>query len=325
MRGDEHAAIAASDSRPVTRVAAAVLVRGDGSFLLAQRPAGKVYAGYWEFPGGKLEAGETARHALERELREELGIAVREAYPWVVRRFAYEHAYVELHFFRVFAWDGELHPHEGQDFTWQKLGALEVSPMLPANAPVLAALALPRSYGITMASDLGLDAQVARAEAAIQNGLKLIQVREPGMPAAARARLAKALRELAARQGAKVLLNGSPEEARNLGLHGVHWPARVLLAARERPTDLLVGASCHNAIELAHAAKLGVDFVVLGPVAATPTHPEAEPLGWPRFAELAANQPMPVYALGGVCSADLHTVLSAGAQGLAMRRGAWGC
>lgn len=323
MTGTGRAEIADSDPRPVTRVAAAVLLRADGSFLLAQRPAGRVYAGYWEFPGGKLEAGEAPRHALDRELREELGIVVREAYPWIVRRFTYEHAFVELHFFRVFAWDGELHPHEGQAFCWQTLDHLTVAPMLPANAPVLAALALPAVYGITMASELGIDAQIARADMALEGGLKLLQLREPGMPAAARARLAKALHERAAKHGAKVLLNGSAQEARNLDLAGVHWPARVLLAARERPADLLVGVSCHNAAELAHAAKLGVDFAVLGPVAVTPTHPEAEPLGWARFAELAANQPMPVYALGGVCSADLHTALSAGAQGLAMRRGAW--
>ncbi|MBI3148488.1 MAG: Nudix family hydrolase [Betaproteobacteria bacterium] len=324
MPGDERAEIAASDPRPVTRVAAAVLLRADGSFLLAQRPVGKVYAGYWEFPGGKLEADETPRHALDRELREELGIVVRQAYPWIVRRFAYEHAHVELHFFRVLTWAGELHAHEGQAFAWQKLDELEVSPLLPANAPVLAALRLPTVYGITMASELGIDAQIARAERALKAGLKLIQVREPGLPAASRARLAKALCALAHAHGAQVLLNGSADEARSLGLAGLHWPARVLLAAREKPADLLVGASCHNAAELAQAVRRGVDFVVLGPVAATPTHPEAEPLGWVRWAELARALPMPVYALGGLGHDDLRPAWQAGAHGIALRRGAWG-
>ncbi|KAB2841501.1 MAG: Nudix family hydrolase [Burkholderiales bacterium] len=324
MTGNERTAIVASDPRPVTRVAAAVLLRADGAFLLAQRPAGKVYEGYWEFPGGKLEADETPRHALDRELREELGIEVREAYPWIVRRFEYAHAHVELHFFRVLAWAGELHPHEGQAFAWQTLDELDVSPLLPANAPVLAALRLPPVYGITMASELGIDAQIARAEIALKRGLKLIQVREPGLPAASRARLAKALCDLAKVHGALALLNGSAEEARSLGFAGLHWPARVLLAAREKPADLLVGASCHNAVELAQAVKLAVDCVVLGPVAATPTHPEAEPLGWVRCAELARALPMPVYALGGLGHADLRSAWQAGAHGIALRRAAWG-
>lgn len=308
----------------LTRVAAAVVVRADGRVLLAQRPAGKAYAGYWEFPGGKLEMDETPRQALDRELREELGIVVREAYPWIVRRFEYAHAHVELHFFRVQAWEGEPHPHENQAFAWQRLETIEVGPMLPANAPVLAALRLPSAYGITMASEIGIDAQIAQSEIALNRGLKLLQVREPGLPAASRARLAQALRTLAASQGAQVLLNGSAEEARGLGLAGVHWPARVLLAARDRPADLLVGASCHNTTELTQAAKLGVDFVVLGPVAATPTHPEAQALGWTRWAELAARQPMPIYALGGLTHDELKLAWQAGAQGVALRRGAWG-
>jgi len=92
----------------IVRVAAAVLLRPDGQVLLAQRPAGKPYAGYWEFPGGKLEPGETPRHALDRELDEELGIIVRRATPWLVQEFVYPHAHVELNFFRVFEWEGEL-------------------------------------------------------------------------------------------------------------------------------------------------------------------------------------------------------------------------
>jgi len=318
------AAGAESEStRKIVKVSAAVLQRPDGSFLLAQRPAGKVYEGYWEFPGGKLEADETPRHALDRELIEELGIVVREAYPWIMRRFEYAHAHVELYFFRVLAWDGELHPHEGQAFAWQKLPDLTVAPMLPANAPVLAALALPSVYGITMASELGFDAQIEAARRSFSAGLRLVQVREPEWPIEERLRLAQALQQIASPHGARVLLNGDESAARELGLAGVHWPAKVLLARQERPRDLMVGASCHNAKELAQAARLGVDFAVLGPVAPTPSHPGASVLGWARFAELAAHQPMPVYALGGVQAADFAAALCAGAHGLAMRRGAW--
>ena len=127
-----------------------MLLRADGAVLLAQRPAGKAYAGYWEFPGGKLEPGETPRAALVRELREELGIDVRRASPWLIQEFVYPHAHVELHFFRVFEWDGELVGHDGQAFAWQTAGSYSVAPLLPANTRILAALALPPIYGITL-------------------------------------------------------------------------------------------------------------------------------------------------------------------------------
>src|SRR5437867_82386 len=161
-----------------TRVAAAVIVRGDGAVLLAQRPPGKAYAGYWEFPGGKLEAGETPRHALDRELAEELGLRVRRAAPWLVRRYVYPHAHVELHFFRVYAWDGEPVGHDGQRFAWQQPGAFDVAPLLPVNTHVLRALVLPPVYAITMAADVGEAASVAGARAAFERGLRLVQLRE---------------------------------------------------------------------------------------------------------------------------------------------------
>ena len=136
-------------------VAAAVIQRADGRFLLAQRPPDKIYAGYWEFPGGKIEAGEPAERALARELHEELGIDVRTVYPWITREYVYPHGHVRLNFFRVLEWAGEPHPREDQAIAWQALEAPSVSPMLPANAPVLASLALPHEYAITDAGHMG--------------------------------------------------------------------------------------------------------------------------------------------------------------------------
>src|SRR3989338_5791989 len=166
--------------------------RPDGSFLLAQRPADKIWAGYWEFPGGKIEPGETPYHALVRELREELGIGVETAYPWITRIFTYPHAMVRLNFFRVTEWSGELHPHEGQEFAWQPSLSLPpspplsrkrereqigVSPILPANAPILRALELPDLYAIRNVRELGVEEFLRRLEAALDNGLRLVPVR----------------------------------------------------------------------------------------------------------------------------------------------------
>ena len=130
--------------RPLTQVAVGVLFQADGRFLLTTRPPGKAYEGHWEFPGGKLEAGETVAQALHRELEEELGINIRNPKPWKVERIDYPHAWVELHFCKVSQWEGELQMKEGQEFSWQCL-PVQVSPVLPGTVPVLEWLAQAQS------------------------------------------------------------------------------------------------------------------------------------------------------------------------------------
>ena len=124
------------DDRPMVEVAVGVLMQPDGSFLLTSRPAGKPYAGYWEFPGGKLEAGESIEEALSRELNEELGLTMGEAKAWKVEVVDYPHALVRLHFFKVTQWSGELQMKEQQSFAWSVL-PVGVSPILPGALPVL--------------------------------------------------------------------------------------------------------------------------------------------------------------------------------------------
>ena len=131
--------------RPVTEVAVGVLVDADGRFLLTSRPAGKVYAGYWEFPGGKLEAGETVEAALKRELHEEIGIEIGSVQPWRVEIVDYEHARVRLHFCKVFDWRGEFEMRERQAMAWQDL-PVRVAPVLPGTLPVLAWFAEERGF-----------------------------------------------------------------------------------------------------------------------------------------------------------------------------------
>ena len=304
-------------------VVAAVIERPDGAFLLAQRPRGKVYAGYWEFPGGKVEPGEPLPVALRRELHEELGIGVEIAHPWLVRTYTYPHATVRLNFFRVRGWSGEPHGREAQQLAWQHLSTLEVAPLLPANAPVLRALALPFEYAITQAGELGVEQQLRRLELRLAQGLRLIQVREKGMPAPELERFAAAVIARARPHGARVLINADIELARRLGADGVHLTAAQLGRLARRPELDWCAASCHSAAELERAALLDVDFAVLGPVQATPTHPEARPLGWDGFAASARGASLPVFALGGMQPADLETAWRSGAQGIAMLRASW--
>lgn len=309
--------------RPRIEVVAAVLQRPNGTFLLAQRPAGKVYAGYWEFPGGKVEPGETAAHALARELHEELGIEVHEAYPWITRDYDYEHASVRLRFHRITRWGGEPHGREQQAFAWQRIEALSVAPLLPANGPVLRALSLPTFYGISNAGAIGSEAFLVGLEKAFERGMRLVQIRERKLDDDALIAFAKRVAALASKVGANVLLNAEPALAARAGMQGVHLTAARLLASRTRPAFECVGASCHDARELAQAAVLDLDFVVLGPVKDTPTHPGARTLGWEGFSALVADYPLPVYALGGLVLADTRDAWRAGAHGIAAIRGAW--
>ena len=154
----------------VVEVAAAILLRTTEEgveYLLAQRPEGKVYAGYWEFPGGKVEAGETLRQALVREIQEELGVTVDRAWPWLSCQFTYPHATVRLKFFRVASWHGQVAPIEHSGFVWVKIGdTAPVAPVLPANGPILRALELPSLYALTNAAENGIEAELAKLEQA---------------------------------------------------------------------------------------------------------------------------------------------------------------
>ncbi len=310
-------------AQKIIEVAAAVMLRRDGSFLLAQRPDGKAYQGYWEFPGGKIEAGETAYQALQRELHEELGITVTNAYPWLTRNYTYPHATVRLRFFRVFAWHGELHGREHQQFSWQCLPNISVTPLLPANLSIMRALALPELYAITNAAESGTEIFMSRLECALQNGLRLLQVREKNMAGAALEKFARQVVITAHGYAAKVLINGDAELARQIGADGVHYSGAQLLNCQTRPEFEWCAASCHDAVELQCAAQLGFDFAVLSPVLATQSHPGAPHLGWEKFAKMLSDTTLPVYALGGLTSADLTIAQQHGAHGVSLLRQAW--
>jgi 8-oxo-dGTP diphosphatase len=302
----------------IVEVAAAVLQRPDGSFLLARRPEGKVFAGYWEFPGGKVERGEAPATALARELHEELGIDVETAYPWITRVFSYPHATVRLMFYRVTQWKKEPQPREKQELAWQRLDAPMAEPMLPANAPVLASLALPPEYAITDAARHGIPRMLQLLEERLERGLKLVQVREPHLSDGQRTFFTGQVIELAQRHGCKVLV-----KAPFPGAHGLHLSAAQLMQLESKPPNMLVGASCHMRQELDRAMRLELDFAVLGPVQRTPSHEGAVPLGWEEFTRLAKDASLPVYAIGGLGSGDLGSAWRAGAHGVAMITAAW--
>ncbi len=300
--------------------------RGQSEFLFASRPEGKGWAGWWEFPGGKIEIGESPEHALSRELREELGIKPTTTQQWVTRRFDYPETNdsaaktVNLHFFFVDAWEGELRPREGQQLSWQQPEHISVTPILPANAPIMKALALPPVYVISNLAEMGEQAFFATLKSQLERGLRMIQVREKQLSKVEFMKFTTQVIALAKQYDAKVLISEDFGLARELGADGVHLPSQALLVLKTKPAGLMIAASCHNPIELRHAEHLDLDFVVLSPVKSTLSHPEAEPLGWQKFAELAENASVPIYALGGMSLNDLPVAFSYGARGIAFQR-----
>ena len=333
----------------IVNVAVGILMRPDGQVLLGQRPAGKPYEGWWEFPGGKFEPGEDAAQAAVRELEEELDIHVLASQPWVVREHLYEHAHVRLYFRRVTAWEGEPRGREGQQLAWRALDAIDVEPLLPASLDPIRWLSLPAVYAISDASARGIDEWLQCLERWLEGkGLesaggscaapsRLLLLREPDMGPASFDRLFNGVLERVQGHPVRLMVSSRhPETYAQLaaektrgGIHltgdGLHTSARDSRTAIEylQVNYPMVAASCHSAEDLRLAGLLKLDLAVCGPVLPTQSHPGRAGLGWEGLARMVGQTPVPVYALGGLHPAHLDDARQAGAQGVAMQRGVW--
>jgi 8-oxo-dGTP diphosphatase len=307
-------------------VVAALLTDARGRILLARRTDGRDLAGLWEFPGGKVEAGENPDAALVRELREELGIDIGPTEPLIAVPHAYPDKRILLDVRRVAHYAGYARGLESQALSWVAPEKLGTYPMPRADRPVVAALQQPDRYLVTPEPGEDDAAFLRALRRAFASGVRRVHLRAKALPAERLRVLATRVRDLAAKHGAAVLLTsaapGAVELARDLGL-GLHLTDAHLRACRARPKLPVVAASCHDAEGLRHADALGCDFAVLGPLRSTETHPDAAPLGWHGFAALRETTGLPVYALGGLAMDDLATARAHGAQGIAAIRGLW--
>jgi 8-oxo-dGTP diphosphatase len=314
----------ADASRPRIQVVAAVLRDTAGRVLIAERPTGKPMGGFWEFPGGKLEPGETAFHALQRELHEELGIRVRHAYRLLRFSHRYPDKEVELDVWRVTAWDGVPASQEGQPLQWVLPEELRDWQLLPADEPIVKALTLSPVMLVTPDPDRerGFLEKLRRS---LRAGVDLVQFRAPRMEAERFDNLALSVLSLCRDHGARVTLNTTPEQARMLHADGLHLSQQQSRRLDPKAWDgsLRLGISCHSALELQAALGFSPDYVCIGPVQASASHPGMTPLGWQAFAELAAASAVPAYAIGGLSVKDLQTARSHGGHGIAAIRSLW--
>ncbi|MFN7834887.1 MAG: Nudix family hydrolase [Burkholderiaceae bacterium] len=310
-------------------VAVAVLQRADGHVLWCRRPSGKPYAGYWEFPGGKVEAGETVWQALVREIDEELGMGVHAGGPWLIVEHDYPHARVRLHFMRVWAFVGAPQAREGQAFEWAPLlGDSRLTPILPATLPLLPRLALPARMLLTQVELYGLTDFLERLATVLTRSapadLPLVQFREKHLSVGDQVRAARAVEAVAADHHATVLINSDCAAALRSDSN-IHYTqaAGLGLDAPTLAPNRIHTVAVHTAPGLAAAARRGFAAAVLGTVLTSHSHPGGATLGWQGFAALARQTRLPVYAIGGLTAADVSIAQSFGAHGVALRGAAW--
>lgn len=289
--------------------------QGD-EILISQRKKSTHLAGLWEFPGGKVESGETVRQALARELKEELNVTVLQAEPLIRIVHQYEEVKVFLDVWWVGDFCGPVESCEGQRFRWISKNQLSSVNFPDANVPIINAINLPRSYAILNGYDIAhLETTLLRFLSA---GIKLIQLRIKDLSAEQAEKFTAFAMPLCQQSQALLMVNSDVQNSRQLPVSGMHLSSSGLLSLSKRPAGYQwVAASCHDAMELNHAQNIGVDFAVLAPVLPTISHPKAEPLGWQLFAQLIADCNIPVFALGGMHKHHIKDAVRFGAQGIA--------
>ncbi|RYZ96562.1 MAG: Nudix family hydrolase [Moraxellaceae bacterium] len=306
----------------VVHVAVGVVIGADNKILIAKRPDNTHQGGLWEFPGGKVDAGESVQHALVRELHEELAIAVVDSAPLIKIRHNYSDKSILLDVWKITKFDGEPLGNEGQPIRWVTPDELMNFEFPAANKPIVTAINLPQRWLVTGEAQSHKEF-IERTELALRSGIKLIQLRVKNSLDPVFSELVSDMSELCRIYSAKLQLNTSEENflsLKNLPDHvGLHLNSNNLMQMLFRSIDksILLSASCHNEIEIDHAQKIGIDFCCISPVLYTDSHRDAIVLGWERFAELVEKSTIPVYALGGMSDSDVTKAVALGAQGIA--------
>ena len=303
-------------------VAVGVIKNTYGKVLISHRLKHQHQGGLWEFPGGKIELGETPFQGLQRELTEELGIVIHSAKPLLKIKHHYDDLTVLLNVFLVEQYQGQVIGMEQQKVQWASVAKLADFNFPSANRQIIETLGLDFYYPIVDESLGDGERMLAQLDALIAQGYTLIQWRAKSMADKAFKALAKQALARCATANVCLFLNTRVALARALKAPAVHLSANELFTIKEAiPADMLVAASCHNKKELEQAQKMGVLFAVLSPVLQTKTHPNCSPIGWGAFKRLVDDIFLPVFALGGLSAADREIAVQHNAQGVSGIRG----
>lgn len=305
------------------QVAIAIIINNDREVLLALRDQQAHQGGLWEFPGGKIEAGESIMQAISREVREELSIEVRHSEPFKSIQYAYPDKQLVLHACLVDAFNGTPVGAEGQPLKWLAIERLQPAMFPAANRSIIRALQLPQAYLITGQFDSSADF-LSRLYNSLQKGVRLVQMRCPELDAMSFSALAQQATQLCETFNAKLLLNTTPSiyhQIREQGCKpaGLHLNGRLLNEIQQRPleTDEFLSVSCHNLQDIAQAMQLAADCLLYSPIKPTRSHPDAKPLGWQAFADAVEASDICSYALGGMQAEDIEQARALGGQGIA--------
>ena len=307
----------------VLHVVAAVIRDSSNKVLIAKRPSDKHQGGKWEFPGGKLDKGESPLQALSRELDEELGIQLVDAQPLIQVQHDYPDKSIFLDVWNVTDFQGEAFGKEGQPIKWVESSDLKNYEFPDANMPIITAANLPDICLITPEPRHETDF-LKKLESALASGIRLVQFRAKELSNADYMDLARNAISLVHQYNGKILLNSPPLWINDAD--GMHLSGEILEHTPYRPSlgkGKLVTAVCHNQQELDKATYIGADLMFVSPVKKTPSHPTAEPLGWDAFKALTEQAKVPVFALGGLGVDDIDTAKQNGGQGIAAISAIW--
>ncbi len=307
----------------VINVTAAVIFNPTGDqILISRRLATQHQGGKWEFPGGKIESGETSQTALIRELHEELGITVTVGRQLKSIRHDYPDKSVSLDFWRVDHFTGQAEGREGQEIRWVNITDLAHYTFPEANKPVVSSLLLPNKLLITPdAARINSDSFLQSLEKSLlTHQINLVQFRSPSLNQSDYCSIAAEVLSICHHQNARLILNSSISILDKIAVDGLHLNSRRLATTKQRPIghEILLSSACHNQLELTRANAIDVDFLLISPIKKTASHPsQQQTLLWGGFTALLAQTNTPAYALGGLTNADLDDALGAGAQGIA--------
>lgn len=296
----------------------------NGLVLIAKRPPHVRQPGLWEFPGGKVEANESIPQAIVREFQEEIAITVLAWRPLIKTYYRYPDETVLLHVYLITEYQGQAYGNEGQEIRWVSIADLKNYDCPRASRAIINALQLPDYYVIT--PPIWQAEYLKQMQHVLANGNALVQLRVPNMKQQEYQSLANDVLQLCRHAAVKLLLNADITAVETLHADGVHLTSEQLLQLSVRPlsAQYWVAASCHNEKELQHAAHIGVDFVVLGPVLATASHVGHPGLGWLVTQQLLMASSVPVYLIGGMKHENLTQAQQIGARGIAGIQTFWG-